>query len=328
MLPSLPLPLQQHNCTPTTQQLLYHFRRTTDNPQIDTDYVNHADYDFTERLSARFFTTNTTTSTSPPPTFIIVGLNEGKLLASLLKCAPPPSSSAVSVHAFDIQAKYVRAAQQRHVNATRSFHFNLAGVSNTTSKHARRPVAGVNGTAGLYDEDVVAAALPNWARATVKGVLVPVTTLTHYATTHNVSRADYTVIDAEGHDSLVIQGMRLHVPAHRRRFSAFQYELGITVGDPRKPYGSASDAALAADLVAWGYDLYLIGLMSVMRITPDFFRLPGVDCHGNVLAVHPAHAHPAVLELVAGSSSTPLPPTVPRGCVTLFPLDRNDYNCK
>ena len=39
-------------------------------------------------------------------------------------------------------------------------------------------------------------------------------------------RVDYLVIDAEGHEPLIIQGMHLEQEQNRRKFSAFQIELG------------------------------------------------------------------------------------------------------
>ena len=44
---------------------------------------------------------------------------------------------------------------------------------------------------------------------------------------HDIKRVDYLVIDAEGHEPLIIQGMKLENEENRRKFSAFQIELGL-----------------------------------------------------------------------------------------------------
>ena len=46
---------------------------------------------------------------------------------------------------------------------------------------------------------------------------------------HDIKRVDYLVIDAEGHEPLIIQGMKLENEENRRKFSAFQIELGLVL---------------------------------------------------------------------------------------------------
>ena len=48
-----------------------------------------------------------------------------------------------------------------------------------------------------------------------------------YTTARGLSRVDYMVIDAEGHESHIIQGMQLHDDRNKMKFGAFQYELGM-----------------------------------------------------------------------------------------------------
>jgi hypothetical protein len=59
-----------------------------------------------------------------------------------------------------------------------------------------------------------------------------------------VHRVTYVSIDAEGHEAQIIEGMALEDVSNRRRFAAFQFELGGTWAErnPRKAHPSWSQA--------------------------------------------------------------------------------------
>lgn len=128
----------------------------------------------------------------------------------------------------------------------------------------------------------------------------------------------YTVLDVEGHESCVIAGMSLQHERFRRIFAAFQYEIGgcWAARDPRHPPGSMSLYEVALFLHSRGYRLYLIGARggdatasdkgdaTLLPLQPEFFQLAstqdegfGPFVAGNVLAIHPDHADPALVAL-------------------------------
>ena len=107
---------------------------------------------------------------------------------------------------------------------------------------------------------------------------------------------------------LIIEGMQLERVDNRRRFSAFQFELGGTwaEGDPRKAKPSWSQAQTARFLDYCEYDLYLIGRDVYLRVHPDMLELSAVldegfgpFVQGNMLAIHRAFGHPALKRLVS-----------------------------
>ena len=129
-----------------------------------------------------------------------------------------------------------------------------------------------------------------------------------------IRRALYVAIDAEGHEAPIIEGMQLDQVDNRRRFSAFQFELGGTwaARDPRKAQPSWSQVETARFLDFCGYDLYLIGRDVYLRIHPDMLRLSAVldegfgpFVQGNILALHRSFGHPALQRLVSANLLRP-----------------------
>ena len=131
----------------------------------------------------------------------------------------------------------------------------------------------------------------------------------------DLDRIDLLTIDAEGHEAAIIEGMALSDEANRRRFSAFQFELGGTWLDSRHTMGSWSLQQTMRHLDECGYRVYLVG--NTLGVTPTavgkfagsgadhlakatflwlnssmFAREPcGHVCRGDAFAVHPDFAH-------------------------------------
>lgn len=173
-------------------------------------------------------------------------------------------------------------------------------------------------------------AAPDESFASAAGSTAPsvnTTTLPRFAQTAGVARANYVVIDVEGHEAHVITGMALGVEANRRMFPAFQYETAWQSNSP-EIMGKARPpemypVPLARHLVASGYELYLIGCKELWRIAPSFFaqgvgainllrrcnrNYTDLDPHGmwlwgNVLALHPEHADPEMVQYVHASAT-------------------------
>ena len=106
----------------------------------NTEYQNDADFNHISRLSARLQAYNHHTSfnqskSTKSPQFIlfIVGLNQGSLLRTFLRC---PTDS--STHSFDIQAELIKTAKKKFGTKKKgilanNLHFEALGMSNETT---------------------------------------------------------------------------------------------------------------------------------------------------------------------------------------------------
>ena len=77
---------------------------------------------------------------------------------------------------------------------------------------------------------------------------MPVVSWSEYVAAERVEEVTYALIDVEGHEGSVIQGMKLET--HRDTFPVFQYELGGTWKDARSSATNWTQADLAAYLSA------------------------------------------------------------------------------
>ena len=147
-------------CSIAVQEIEY-FHKTFNGR--NTEYQNDADFNHISRLNARlqaynhhFFHNQSELSQSQSPRFVLfsVGLNEGSLLRTFLRC----QTDSIS-HNFDIQAELIKAAKKtfrkkKTGKMATLLHFETLGMSNeTTTGH----VGGNTVTAGLYSEDEVAS---------------------------------------------------------------------------------------------------------------------------------------------------------------------------
>jgi len=241
------------------------------------------------------------------PIVLSVGVNEGKLLDKMLLAYP-----TLTIHGFEIDGRLVKRVNKRlrtikHLTNTTVYHI---GMSNVTLDIGM-PVAGHGQTAGLYSEDIAVSKFRNmgwksrvWTRHGYEEV-VPVTSLYNWTMKNNIRRVSYTTVDVEGHEAKVIQGMHLASVENRRRFPAFQFELGGTWGpdDPRRDTGELTQFQIATMLAEFGYQLYLIGKRSYIHVTPEFFQPVLHPKHGglvwsNCLAVHDEFVDPMITQMV------------------------------
>jgi FkbM family methyltransferase len=234
-------------------------------------------------------------------TVFIIGLNKGVMLNLFSQC-----TKNFSAHSFDIQGMILKNAEKKFGERNLHWKFNLLGMSNMTGVVR---IGGADELAGLYDEAVVASHFNAqykgggfWPRQMQKNVTVKVTTPKIYCEENKVSKVDFMVIDVEGIDSLVIQGMNLEDPLNRFKFSAFQYELGVRSGDPRQAVGSMNQFSLAQYVTSFGYKIFLLGNKLGLQITPEFFKSSNhtedLEINGNVLAVHRNYTHPLLKTLL------------------------------
>jgi FkbM family methyltransferase len=254
---------------------------------------------------------------------ILVGdVNEGQLSDVVLQVC-----RGTSFHGFEIQRDVFRRAKKR---LRRDHGARVAMHRSAWSDTAAAKVAysGEGETASLFvaDEKGVkpvslerrreavtgrfqhAGRFGDWTRHAADGVSA--VTLADVADRLANSSILYAVIDVEGHEPKVLRGMQLE--SHAKRFPLFQYELGGTWGhhDPRHG-GDWSQERAASYLNDAGYELYLVATTGWLRITPDFFPVAsflnggdGCCANGNVLAVHPGYAPPAIVAAVRASAET------------------------
>ncbi len=125
--------------------------------------------------------------------------------------------------------------------------------------------------------------------------------LSQFVKHRNISKVTYLSVDVEGFESKVIKGMRLHEIEYRKIFSAFQFELGGTWQDERRPKDSMTLEETIFHLAENGYVLYLIGKQIMMKVSKEFFsQITKTDVYvnGNCLAIHPDFAADFVKKIV------------------------------
>jgi FkbM family methyltransferase len=226
---------------------------------------------------------------------IVIGLFHGELLRELVKCLPESSYSGFG---FEIDAaNYATAAQV--LAPKKDVSLFRMGVSNTSGFVT---LGGAGQTAGLYEENAVAKRHPYLPKASPKNNRVEVTSLLEFVSSKKkLEKVHYLTIDVEGHETMVLQGMRLDKLENRKLFSLFQMELGGTwvVSDPRHPVGSSTQFETILYLENLGYQFFLIGMRILLPVSSEFFRYGPKDNEndviaGNVLVIHKEYADPIV----------------------------------
>jgi len=220
------------------------------------------------------------------------GLNKGKLALQLMQLCP-----TIQLFGVEIQESAWKEATAllRPYPSAKTFH---QGWGNETT---RMKWHGSEEGAGFY---IANSVMPDTQES---GQEVPVTTLLEFLADNAIIKVDYLLVDAEGYETPIIQGMQLHVEEHRKKFGVFQYELGGTWerADPRHPKGSWSQFVTAIYLESLGYELYLIGCDNYLRVSSMVFAMTHDEVlGGNCLAVHPAFANANILENVRKSAIT------------------------
>ena len=259
---------------------------------------------------------------------LIGGVNEGQLASNLLQ------ECAVTAHGVEIQHELVRIARERLLQCCPSATVHHLGWSNRPQERVR--VAAIGGYGGLYSAEQLAAAVrpdgrphilsrhasdalqqeAEWEREG-RGSFTNTVALGEWVEEElGLDSILYLAIDAEGHEARIIEGMGLEDERNRRRFAAFQFEVGGTWAerDPRRAVPSWSLEDTANFLHYCEYDLYLIGDNVHMRVHPQFFVEGaihdegfGLFVRGNVLALHREFVHPAIRDHVLRTLLRPRP---------------------
>jgi len=247
------------------------------NRYYKTQFGNKADHKHALRVSKLF-----AEHAEDSVVLLTGGLNRGELLNNFLTCR-----RNISVFGFEIQREYVKLLHE-HYKTEKNIRIFHLGMSNTTGVFN---VSSSGEFAGLYDfgkPKSIIKGLPKGEQESVHAV-----PLHQFVITHNINVATYVSIDAEGHDSTIIQGMRLDNVRNRQIFPVIQFELGVE-NDPRRPEGSISLNQTASLLFDYGYDLFIIGEDVMVQVTGGFFdNILKSDGHivGNAMAINPEFAH-------------------------------------
>ena len=244
-------------------------------------------------------------------TMMTGGLDSGDLLALFTEAC-----LGIFAIGFEIRRRAFQNNLARFANNS-NVHIVNCGMSNTeteTTVFGDNALAGI-GHVGQWATQARATEGEYREKDAHKVSTVPLSTFAR-----DLERVDLLTIDAEGHESSIIAGMALHEEASRRRFAAFQFELGGTWSDSRHPSGSWSLQKTMGYLDDWGYRIYIVG--NTLGAIPTysewgqtgnfagaetdhpakatflwlnssiFARSPCADaCRGDALALHPAFAH-------------------------------------
>ena len=248
-----------------------------------------------------------TTLCSPGFTLVVAGMNNGNAARIFLDACPQ-----ASLHGFEVQNTLFKRLSRQFLHQPSYPNAKLfrLGLGNETGRTFAVSMPGnAREGAGLSVE--------GW-----RGIGHPIsqantTTLSAHATEHELATVHYALIDVEGFEPLVLQGMALHTERGRRRFPTFQWEAVYDAWvDSRHPRGAPSLEAQLRTLDGYDYESYAIGIshacgiprrgMAAMedracnatalylRVDPafPFGRRPSFE--GNVLSVHRAYYDPTL----------------------------------
>lgn len=219
--------------------------------KFNSDFGNKNDFLFNSHL------TRNLCKNFRSPIFIISGLNEGQSAKNILNSCPRGI-----IHGFEIQhGAYLTS--MKNLKEYQSIYLNEMGLSNRSDY---LQVSGSGEGAGIFPAE------GRWRDAYQQGY-VQVTPAALYVEKHHISQIQYAIIDVEGHEQEVIQGMELEYKANR--FPIFQYELGGTWADSRRT-GCLTQFTFAVYLQSLGYELFLIGEKNekpyLLKTPPEFYR--------------------------------------------------------
>lgn len=237
------------------------------------DFCNKCDFDFYTLLLPLL-----PCCSEPTAAVLTGGVNKGALLdLLLLHCKAP------TVHGFEIQSTLYEELQLKYSKTYNArVVLNNKGLSDRS--HTLPIATGMGEGGGLFKSF-------RGTNVWVNSSTVETISLAQYAQQRGVqNRVCMAIIDVEGHEAKVIQGMLLM--EERLAFPIFAYELGGTWVDSRNP-STWSQASTASYLINLGYRLFLIGRSHLLPVTADFFAASRVHnegyghfVQGNLLAVH------------------------------------------
>lgn len=229
-------------------------------------FCNKCDFDFYKKFLPTLSCCNDKNSI-----IITGGVNEGAMIDLLLDVCPKPV-----IHGFEIQNKLYETLLLKYSLLQRVRLYNL-GFSDKSTKEAS--INGNNEMAGLYR---------TFQDQSPKNETVSTVSLAEFV--EDKGNVCFSVIDVEGFESKVIQGMGLK--ENLKHFKIFAFELGGTWADSRNPSSWRQQDACAY-LENNGYNLYIIGKTNLMRVSRQFFAESkhfndgsGYFVQGNLLAIH------------------------------------------
>lgn len=256
-------------------------------------YGNKADFDAWKYIFDDTVARSVASSSSSPNTILVVGVNKGLAIDSILDLFP---ANTVRIHGMEVlQNMYDYLLE--HFQSRPEVKIHHRGASH---RRDELPVTitgeeGSSGMSGLFKPE------GRWADLKQTSYKVKTMTLTDLVRQEKLGSLLYVLIDVEGHEPNVIKGMQLEDNANRRLFPVFQFELGGTWADTRRDRNELDQFGMALYLESLGYQLYLMGATGLLRVSPEFFRMSvvnneghGTFVQGNLLAYHPSYAYPAL----------------------------------
>ena len=242
------------------------------------EFCNKCDFDFYQNILLPLLPC-CSSGTVDTAAILLGGLNNGQLADFVLKHCKGPK-----IHGFEIQEDLYELLLLKYSPLGNRLKINNVGMSNVAGES---PVAsaGSHETAGLFQ---------TFRNQTVWDGSKKVRTirLDDYVDVNRLAGSVcLSIIDVEGHESKVLQGMDLSNRASD--FPVLAYELGGTwaKGDTRRA-GSWLQSDAARFLTNLGYKLYLIGSNSLLSVDAAFFEESkaldegyGPFVQGNLLAV-------------------------------------------
>ena len=200
------------------------------------------------------------------------GLNSGELSDILL------ATCSAKLHGFEIREDLYEQLLIKYSAVSNKIVINNLGLSNSNQE---KPLSDIKGEmSGIFTKF---RGKEVWGE---KGT-VYTTSLASYIKKENLNPC-IAIIDVEGHESKVMQGMDLF----RNRMPVFAFELGGSWTDERKQ-GTWSQTDAAKLLENLGYRLFLIGKEDLLPVNSNFFNVSkvydeggGFFVQGNALAVH------------------------------------------
>ena len=258
-------------------------------------------------------------------TVVTGGVNQGAALSPMLKACP-----SITIHGFDVQRSVFsrKGMLRRTVQPYPNAHLHRIGMGAKSGTHynVSRPGNAHEGT-GLFEPPEDKNRILG-GRALVRHVgSVSTVRLDDFARgVVRPGRVFYTLLDAEGFEPLVLQGMGLDTVSGQRMFGAIQWEAGIAWTDARRPAGTFDRFEQLQALERFGYESYLIGSTSegeaeYLPIKPGCFDAQhsadwNRGANPNVLSLHTRFANAHLKRFIHERSVTKKSRTrAPHGCV-------------
>jgi FkbM family methyltransferase len=206
--------------------------------------------------------------------FLIGGLNNGVLADVVVQNCP-----TATIHGFEIQANLYQILRAKYANNP-NVKLVPKGWSDVSGSS---PVTGEGEGAGLYVN------FRNESRWDGTRKIVT-TSIREYLAENHIPRVCMAIIDVEGFEPKVLQGIPFGSTSPSVPLIAF--ELGGTWADSRNPT-NWTQATAAAYMASKGYNIYLMGQNELMPVDDNFFSNSrslnegyGYFVQGNALAVH------------------------------------------